>query len=159
MHTQKMKNPLSTLTFLVMSEMPFAYSRKRTKILYMEASPGKKKSCWCWVILNIRLSFSVCHQILLKSWENHMIPDSYKHASILVVKRDHTSFRHWLWKPRPLPDAFVLEVNPHSTEDREQKCPSSAEAVNSDVTSICEPPSSASRGWTKSTGTERQSFK
>lgn len=43
MHTQKMKNPLSTLTFLVMSEMPFAYSRKRTKILYMEASPGKKK--------------------------------------------------------------------------------------------------------------------
>lgn len=52
-------------------------------------------------------------------------------------------------KPRLLLDAFALERNPHSTEGWEQQCPSRAEAVHSDVTSVCHPPSSAAPGLNK----------
>lgn len=48
MHTPKKQNPVSTPSFLVTSQMIFAYSssysRKRTKMLYLEASPENKKS-------------------------------------------------------------------------------------------------------------------
>lgn len=148
---KKWKNPLTTLSFLVRDAF-YILQKKDKDTLHGSICREKK-----WASRSLALALDSQHQTQflslppdsIKSWENHMILDSYKHASILVLQRNHTCFRHWLWKARLLPDAFVVEVNPHSTEDCEQQCPGHAEAVNSDVTSICEAPSSASLGLNK----------
>lgn len=71
-------------------------------------------------------------------------PRSLKSCKYFSGKRDHTSFRYWLWKPRSFPGVFVLETNIYPTEDSKQNCPSSAQVVSSDMASICGPLSSAS---------------